>query len=1007
MKRLKLLLLLALLSLGATAQVGPWTGFTPTWWKQTNGTGFNWRLTSGSSIFNITDSIRNSFLTATNGLTKDGKILKLGGALTGSTVIGDDVNYSTPTIGMYANGGLDLASAWTSTSGTNFSLSKNGDFSLSGGSATSYTNLGVSNGVLSITQGANVGPISTFAKGMQYRRNYTVNWTNADSLYLTPKSYVDNLGALKAPVSGSGNYIQNNNTGTPQSASFNINGTGRFDSPTATTLFGAGLGSFSTESGVTTVNGGNVNVGTELLTPNVSTSDSSGKAANTKYVKQTIDKVINNQPIQNGSWFLGDSQTTGYNASGHGKTYVNILADKNNISKYKNVAEDGAGVRRGYKNFILELGLDKINVSSTMLGFNDIRGNQDTAKRFEIVRAGHRSIMAAQLTKSIQFYKQYNSSSVNPNVSTSQACGSCSSFVIDTLTDYASRSLKFGSNFWKKTSITANETVTISNIQGSDIAIGTWQAVSGWSRIEVRVDGILKTTFDPNGKINAFKADGFTHLGIINDVIVIRSLQDTLHTVELKFIDGGTIGAWDYVAGLTDIYSAKPMYVLDIPHMNNTGYNVVGDETTMAFQDALTLSRKRNLAGIFTGYPIYFINVNKYYNPNDAAQIQADGVHASFLGQNKWAQAIYETFGLIKPISDNEVFASNVTAYNNSNLGLYSGLGGNIYVRGGIEGSYTPFIYHNPATNKTSFGIESDQADTYYFNASLFVNGISKSSAGFEVDNGSFYRTKNTSGVANAILGSAGNNLYIGDVFGNFSGSLNLRTSGSDRLTISSSGEVEVLNAPINPNGVVRKTELDNNANWKGESIATSSKAVGDIVSYNGTNWINKTITASAPLNWNNTTSTLSINTSGLASTSANNNFTGTNTFGNDIVVTGISRSTSGFRNVILSSVFSELSKRTFSTYGIGQLSLNKANLDGSIGTTYSTTLSPPDALSSDVSLSTPLFSGTLANLPVIGGTAPTPTSTGIKGQKVITGGYYYECTATDTWVRHALETTW
>ncbi|MBO9671973.1 MAG: hypothetical protein J7577_00905 [Sphingobacteriaceae bacterium] len=82
--------------------------------------------------------------------------------------------------------------------------------------------------------------------------------------------------------------IQNNNTGTPQSASFNINGSGRFDSPTSSTLLGPGLGNFATGTGLTSINGGNVNVGTELLTPSLSTSDSTNKAANTKFVKQLL-----------------------------------------------------------------------------------------------------------------------------------------------------------------------------------------------------------------------------------------------------------------------------------------------------------------------------------------------------------------------------------------------------------------------------------------------------------------------------------------------------------------------------------------------------------------------------------------------------------------------------------------------------------------------------------------------------------------------------------------------
>jgi len=38
---------------------------------------------------------------------------------------------------------------------------------------------------------------------------------------------------------------------------------------------------------------------------------------------------------------------------------------------------------------------------------------------------------------------------------------------------------------------------------------------------------------------------------------------------------------------------------------------------------------------------------------------------------------------------------------------------------------------------------------------------------------------------------------------------------------------------------------------------------------------------------------------------------------------------------------------------------------------------------------------------------APTPTGTGVKGQRIYNSGYMYECIATNTWVRSAVETTW
>lgn len=53
-----------------------------------------------------------------------------------------------------------------------------------------------------------------------------------------------------------GGYIRNNNTGTPQTASANINGTFKVDNANGTSYILGGIGSFSTTAGVTSIDGG-------------------------------------------------------------------------------------------------------------------------------------------------------------------------------------------------------------------------------------------------------------------------------------------------------------------------------------------------------------------------------------------------------------------------------------------------------------------------------------------------------------------------------------------------------------------------------------------------------------------------------------------------------------------------------------------------------------------------------------------------------------------------------
>lgn len=70
---------------------------------------------------------------------------------------------------------------------------------------------------------------------------------------------------------------------------------------------------------------------------------------------------------------------------------------------------------------------------------------------------------------------------------------------------------------------------------------------------------------------------------------------------------------------------------------------------------------------------------------------------------------------------------------------------------------------------------------------------------------------------------------------------------------------------------------------WKGESFGSSTaKNVGDVISWNGSTWYNKPISAASPITWNNTTSTIGLNTAALKTTlgvgdgsTLNNNISG------------------------------------------------------------------------------------------------------------------------------------
>lgn len=361
-------------------------------------------------------------------------------------------------------------------------------------------------------------------------------------------------------------------------------------------------------------------------------------------------------PLNNNSLVGGHSISRGYGSTGDVKPWPQYTKDRLNIDTILNLSIDGAGARRIYRTFAENLTYTTPPSTAMSAGFNNIRGTTDTAHVFELVRASHRAMAALLFSKTdeMQFYSMTNSGT-NPNASASLACGSCSATSEDSLREYGSRTYwvrnnddnNTGSNWWKKPSITANETVTINKVGGRSIGIGTWAATSQWSRIEVRVDGVLKTTYDPNGRVGTYWADGFITNGITNDAIIITGLRDTLHVVELKFLDGGTMGGFDWIAPMKDPVAclASPFYIWDNPHMNSTGYTFPGGEVTEAQLDSCSNTVWSDLKYYFPHYPLYRVLTNTYYNPNDPTQIDDDGIHMKGIGQENTSYALFDVMG--------------------------------------------------------------------------------------------------------------------------------------------------------------------------------------------------------------------------------------------------------------------------------------------------------------------------------------------------------------------------
>lgn len=379
--------------------------------------------------------------------------------------------------------------------------------------------------------------------------------------------------------------------------------------------------------------------------------------------------ITSTYPLVNGTINLGHSIGAGYGLTGSIiKSYPYYLEKYFGLTNSVNYSVSGVGVRNQYLNFVAKNpAIPRLTPITVMLGVNEIRNGIDTLHRFAHIGAGFRAIAAAQFIESIQFYQTGTLPLQNKNIINSNNDNFFSP-TIDTLADWGSRAYWYQKNdlnnskmnFWIKNKITANETVTILNVSGSTIAIGTWGCDSSrtyLSKFSITVDGIDKGIYNPNQKTYSmgalvnpdFGLGGFGsnlhRLGLINDAIIITGLTETLHTVVLTFLDGGKYGAWDYIAELKKPEDCQqlPFYFWDLSHCNTLGYNYQGYSFTQEMIDSASSRSFQNLKSTFHNYPIFEVNTNRYFDPVAyPSMVQPDGLHPTTAGDSAISLALLD-----------------------------------------------------------------------------------------------------------------------------------------------------------------------------------------------------------------------------------------------------------------------------------------------------------------------------------------------------------------------------
>lgn len=356
-------------------------------------------------------------------------------------------------------------------------------------------------------------------------------------------------------------------------------------------------------------------------------------------------------PLKSNSIILGNSFAMGCCPDGTYTPYQDTLSTAFlNGPAFNNLSVSGMGVRKGAYQLYTNFGEDHANMPILFeVGFNNTRILTDTAVHNATIQAAYRSMIASQFLIHIEG-PNWGASGTNPNVTYSTAAAPASSE--DTLLNWQSRlywfrhnSINTGANWFNKASCN-NDTITIASMIGSNLAFGTFgYSNTAGSRIKINVDGSDIVTYDPSNRTYTGQAEGFTPDGIIPDAIIITGLTNVSHLVKVIFIDNGKRGALDWFGTMCSAQESydRPAYILAFPHMNSTGYNYPGGETNQGILDSATTGLKNMLQQTFSGYGIAFVDINAsgFYDPTDASQIDADGIHPTNEGHYNIAKAIY------------------------------------------------------------------------------------------------------------------------------------------------------------------------------------------------------------------------------------------------------------------------------------------------------------------------------------------------------------------------------
>lgn len=318
---------------------------------------------------------------------------------------------------------------------------------------------------------------------------------------------------------------------------------------------------------------------------------------------------------------FGDSFTVGQGATTTAHNYVNILNDYLGTT----TSNQGVGGRGWYQAIVNGYtNLKSSNVitpSTVMVGLNDWRRGGVNAKTYAKGQSCARAFFANHfLTSAVAA----NDASVTTTGTWTTTSG---------IGDKASLAL----SGLVRQSVVSGSTLSWT-FTGETLVIGTFstdEVTSLGGDFTYAIDGGTSATYTGKSKTDGI-SDGLNANTIVPNAVIVQNLGTGSHTV-IVTTNSTASTKIDYFGTINNPQSCAPVIISSTPKMTTAGYAVGGGNTppNNLGSDAIYTaadSNIRNVISEFVNYPIYWVDINKYFVP--ATDTISDNVHPNNLGHS-------------------------------------------------------------------------------------------------------------------------------------------------------------------------------------------------------------------------------------------------------------------------------------------------------------------------------------------------------------------------------------